>query len=300
MSFPRSGPRRLTRRFGAGPRFRPGKPVTPKRSCEPASAGWRLPTTPEDEVLDWNELRSKLHLSPEPPIDPETVDIDQLHLSRLALIPIDRLDDDRLLALYRQAGKWGLRRVRNQVSRRLDQRPSLLVKGRIEALTLYADLAVEAAQEGDREEADRWLTKGRQAESPQKRSAHSLAWEMVGLQVKMLLDPPDVWVPALAVILERCRGNQEATSAVLLRLVSLGLVQAGVDPKRPEQLMLDTQILEAYLKRYGPRVTTATGELGVAASQGEIWTPESPGSPSPIWTPGSPSSPRREPRRNRS
>ena len=116
---------------------------------------------------------------------------------------------------------------------------------------------------------------------------------MVGLQVKMLLDTPDVWVPVLAVILERCRGNQEATSAVLLRLVSLGLVQAAVDPNHPEQLVLDTQILEAYLKRYGPRVTTATGELGVAASQSEIWTPESPGSASPIWTPGSGSAPAR-------
>ena len=91
----------------------------------------------------------------------------------------------------------------------------------------------------------------------------------------MMLDEPEVWVPVLAVILERYRGNQEATSAVLLRLVSLGLVQAGVDPNRPDQMVLDTQILEQYLKRYGPRVTTATGELGVAASQGEIWTPES-------------------------
>ena len=65
---------------------------------------------------------------------------------------------------------------------------------------------------------------------------------------------------------------------MLLRLVSLGLVQAGVDPNRPDQLLLDTQMLEQYLKRYGPRVTTATGELGVAASQAEIWTPESAGS----------------------
>ena len=43
-----------------------------------------------EQVLDWNELRTKLHLSPEPAIDPETVEIDQLHLSRLALVPIDR------------------------------------------------------------------------------------------------------------------------------------------------------------------------------------------------------------------
>lgn len=75
---------------------------------------------------------------------------------------------------------------------------------------------------------------------------------------------------------------------MLLRLVSLGLVQAGVDPKRPDHLILDTQMLEAYLKRYGPRVTTATGGLGVAAaSQTGLWTPEATEAPSAIWTPGS-------------
>jgi tetratricopeptide (TPR) repeat protein len=240
-----------------------------------------------EEVLDWNGVRTTLHLSPEPAIDPETVEIDRIHLSRIALVPIDRLDDARLLALYRFSVKWGLRRVRNRVSRLLDERPTLLTTGQIELIKLYGDLALEAAQDGDRAQADAWLTKGRQSESPQKRSAHALPWELIGLQVKMLLEPPDVWVPVLAVMLDRCRGNQEATSAILLRLVSLGLVQAGVDPKRPDQLILDTQVLEQYLKRYGPRVTTATGELGVAASQGDIWTPESSGVPSPIWTPGS-------------
>jgi tetratricopeptide (TPR) repeat protein len=240
-----------------------------------------------DSLLDWSELRSKLHLKPEPPIDPESVDVDQLHLSRLASIPIDRLNDDRLVAIYRQAVKWGLRRVKNQAARLIDQRPSLMTTGRIELIDLYGDLAVEAAHDGDRPRAEEWLVRGRQAESPKKRSANALAWEMIGLEVKMLLDEPEVWVPVLAVILERCRGNNEATSAVLLRLVSLGLVQAGVDPKRPDQLILDTQMLEQYLKRYGPRVTTATGELGVAASQSEIWTPESTEASSPIWTPGS-------------
>jgi hypothetical protein len=244
-------------------------------------------------LLDWDALRSKLHLNPEPAIDPDSVDIDQLHLSRLASVPVERLGDDRLLALYRQAAKWGLRRVRNRAARLIDQRPSLFVTGRIEHINLYGDLALEAAQDGDRTNAENWIARGRQAESPQKRAAHSLAWEMISLEVKMLLDEPEVWVPVLAVILERCRGNQEATSAVLLRLVSLGLVQAGVDPNRPEQLLLDTQMLEQYLKRYGPRVTTATGELGVAASQAEIWTPDSGATPSPIWTPGSTSGPAR-------
>ena len=249
-----------------------------------------------EQVLDWNELRTKLHLSPEPALDPETVEIDQLHLSRLALVPIEGLSDEKLPALFHQATRWGLRRVRNRVARMLDQRPSLITMARIPVITLYAELALEAAQDADRAGADAWLTKGRQAESPQKRSANSVAWEMIGLQVKMILDPPEVWVPALAVILERYQGNEEATSAVLMRLVNLGLVQAAVDPKRPDQLILDTRILEAYMKEYGPRVTTATGKLGVAASQSEIWTPETAGSSAPIWTPGSPSAPAQVPK----
>ena len=100
----------------------------------------------------------------------------------------------------------------------IDQRPSLLIKGRIEPITLYGDLALDAAQRNDRAEAENWLARGRQSEPPQKRPAHALAWEMIELQVKMVLDEPEVWVPDLAVILERYRGNQEATSAVFLRL----------------------------------------------------------------------------------
>ena len=99
-------------------------------------------------------------------------------------------------------------------------------------------------------------------------------WEMIELQVQMVLDEPEVWVPSLAVILERYRGNQEATSAVFLRLINLGLVQVVQDPNRPDQMALDTRTLEYYLNQYGPRVTTASGQLGVAATRGEIWTPD--------------------------
>ena len=38
---------------------------------------------------------------------------------------------------------------------------------------------------------------------------------------------------------------------------------------------------------YGPKVTTASGYLGVSATRGEIWTPGSEAKGSAIWTPGS-------------
>ncbi|HKI21070.1 MAG TPA: hypothetical protein VKA15_24475, partial [Isosphaeraceae bacterium] len=81
----------------------------------------------------------------------------------------------------------------------------------------------------------------------------------------------------------------EATSALLLRLVNLGLVQVVIDPARPEQIVLDTRVLEDFLSQYGPRVTTVTGQAGLAATRGEIWTPDSAPGGSSIWTPGSPS-----------
>ena len=75
---------------------------------------------------------------------------------------------------------------------------------------------------------------------------------------------------------------------MFLRLINLGLVQVVQDPNRPEQMALDTRTLEYYLNQFGPRVTTASGQLGVAATRGEIWTPDAGGGGgSPIWTPGS-------------
>jgi hypothetical protein len=104
----------------------------------------------------------------------------------------------------------------------------------------------------------------------------------------MMLDGPEVWVKTLAVILEQYRGNQEATSAIFVRLIKFGLVQVVADPNHPDQVALDTRTLDDYLNRFGPRVTTAGGELGVAATRSEIWTPESgAGGGGSLWTPGS-------------
>jgi tetratricopeptide (TPR) repeat protein len=254
----------------------------------------QLQESPEGwiDLVDWDKLRAELHLKPEPAIDPSTVDIDELPLSRLMMIPIDRLDDDRVLALYARSREWGIRHVLNRVARLIDSRPSLMVKGKIEAPTLYGELALDAAGRSDRTGALDWIKRGIDSEPPSKRSAHALSWGLIELQVQMVLDEPEVWVKSLAVILEAYRGNNEATSAIFLRLINLGLVQVVPDPNNPDQVALDTRTLEYYLNRFGPRVTTAAGELGVAATRGEIWTPASGagsagGKGGAIWTPGS-------------
>ena len=105
-------------------------------------------------------------LKAEPAIDPERVDIDELPLSRLSLFPLDRLDDDRILALYRRAREWGVRRVMNRVARLIDARPSLLVKGKIEPTTLYGELALDAAGRSDRDRGDRLARSRRRVRAP--------------------------------------------------------------------------------------------------------------------------------------
>lgn len=250
---------------------------------EETSEGWV-------DLIDWNAFRAKLNIDAEPPIDPDHVNIDELPLSRLSRVPVDRLDDDRLLALYHRSREWGIRAVTARAARLIDSRPALLVKGKIDPTTLYGELALDAAGRGDRALAKHWLARGVESDPPLKRSANALAWEMIDLQIQMVLDSPETWVPTLAVILDRYRGNQEATSAVFLRLINLGLVRVVPEPNRPDHVGLDTRVLEHYLNQYGPRVTTASGQLGVAATRGEIWTPESAaggGGGASIWTPGS-------------
>ena len=50
----------------------------------------------------------------------------------------------------------------------------------------FGGLAVDAAHNKDRSEAELWLERGRQAESSFKRSAHALAWELLDVEIGIL------------------------------------------------------------------------------------------------------------------
>jgi hypothetical protein len=110
--------------------------------------------------------------------------------------------------------------------------------------------------------------------------------------VRATTEQPESWVPQLAVVLERYKNHKEAGSIVLRTLLDLGLVQAVPSPDRDGEIFLDSRSLQAVLAKYGPRVTTSTGALGVSAARSEIWTPSSDasGPAGNIWTPGTDSS----------
>jgi hypothetical protein len=56
----------------------------------------------------------------------------------------------------------------------------------------------------------------------------------------------------------------------------------GVDAEDREPVAL-----QQLIARYGPRVQTASGEVGVSATRGGIWTPGAPQGGGGVWTPGS-------------
>ncbi len=107
------------------------------------------------------------------------------------------------------------------------------------------------------------------------------------IQTRASFEPIADWVPELAGILERYEGNEQASRIVTTRLIDMGLVRLFTQPDRPGELMLDSRVLQQVLSLYGPKVTTSSGYLGVSATRGEIWTPQSSAQGSPVWTPGS-------------
>ena len=109
---------------------------------------------------------------------------------------------------------------------------------------------------------------------------------MMEVQTRASFDPLDDWVPELAMILERYREHEQASMVVATRLIEMGLLRLVSPPDRPGEVMLDTRVVQQLLSLYGPKVTTSSGYLGVSATRGEIWTPQSAAQGSAIWTPG--------------
>ena len=230
---------------------------------------------PWRESVDFGALRASLKVPPEPPIDPETVDIEQLHLARLALVPVDRLSDERLVAYYRRAKRTMQLGAVERAARVLLERPERRDDGadRTPAASLRPGRL--AAARGQFAEAFDWVRRGRQADPVSARASNAPVWDMLEVRLKTRSEPPERWVPELAVVLERYGNDAAANEKVLLALVDMGLLRLVAHPERPQEVMIDPRVLQALMAEYGPRVTTSSGQLGVSATKGEIWTPGS-------------------------
>jgi hypothetical protein len=243
--------------------------------------------------IDFEAQRAMLKIAPEPPVDPETAEIDRLHLARLIFVPADRLSDEKLVALYRRARTFALGQVIEQAARVLVARPAAWEPAKLEPVTIYSDLATIAASDDRMTEAFDWIRRGRQADPAPARTRNAALWDMLEIRIKAQSESPEVWVPDLAVVMDRYLNDQAANPAIMLNLLEMGLLRMVPNPDDPEQILVDSQVLQALMTRYGPRVTTASGQLGVSATRGALWTPGSEpsgtggGGGGGLWTPGS-------------
>jgi hypothetical protein len=237
----------------------------------------------------FQKLRERLGIAPEPEIDPATVDIEQLHLARLRLVPAEQLDDDRLAMLHQLARRYGLLEVLERTSRILADRPDLWEKAGTGAASLFAEAASLEAAQGRTAEALDWLRRGRQVDPSPERAQRQTFWDMAEIRIRATAEPPEVWVPQLAAVLDGAAQDPNANRVIMTNLINMGLIEVHPNPDDPRQPLLDARPLEMLMAEYGPRVTTASGQLGVAAAKGGLWTPGSStgGGGGGIWTPGS-------------
>jgi hypothetical protein len=109
------------------------------------------------------------------------------------------------------------------------------------------------------------------------------------VRLRARLDRLEDWVPELSIVLDRYHTDPAANQAIVSHLVALGLIQMARHPDNPDEILLDSRPLQLLLTQFGPKVTTASGRLGVSAARGGIWTPgsEAGGAGGGLWTPGS-------------
>ena len=243
----------------------------------------------EEQFEKLETVRRRLSIPGEPALDPAKTDIETVHLSRLVDIDIARLDDERLQAYSRRAQRHAVTRAIERALRLLIDRTPPHERTSVEArsrVTLLIDLLLSRR---NLVEAAEWLERARAAESDATRALAAPHWDMTEIRLRLQTEEPDVWVPELVLVLDRYRGDKNAAAVTLRHLIDLGFVQVVANPDKPSDLMLDSRILQMLLAEYGPRVTTASGELGISATRGEIWTPNAGaggGAKGGLWTPG--------------
>jgi tetratricopeptide (TPR) repeat protein len=300
---------RLVREHGAAT-VRDVWPVTPmpylggRTPAAAAAAGnaevplraalFQLELAPEPwrDGFDFAALRAKLGVGPEAAVDPDTVDLNLLHVARLNLVPVERLSDARLVEFYGRARSSMQLDATERAALRLVENPSVAVVAKIESRVIYSDLIAVCSSRGQVARALEWLRRGRQADPASARASNAPYWDMLEIRLRSRVDPPESWVAELAVVLQRHGNDKVANEKVVMALIDMGLMRLVARAERPEEVFLDASPLQALMEAYGPRITTASGELGVAASRGQLWTPgsEPGGSGGALWTPGSGSS----------
>ena len=244
--------------------------------------------------LDFPALRARLKIVPEPEIDPEIVDIDRLHLSRLWRVAGREARRPEVADPIRPAHEALLPQALRNAVRAIVDRPSMLERPEIDRFSIFSDLANLATSHDNRPRRSTGSPRGERpnprrsragtprdgtcwrsasGRGPRRRSRGCRTWRSCwSVTSRIASRASRSWATCSTWVW--CRSSRTRTT--------------------PTDMMLDSRRLQAVLMEYGPKVTTASGGLGVSAAKGEIWTPSGPaggGSGGGLWTPGGAAAP---------
>ncbi len=218
--------------------------------------------------FDFNELRRKLGVPEQPPIDPSHVSLAELTLARMSRVDVKKLTDEQLVDLYQRADHYrhiaALRHLANEVI----ARPG--IDDKLDKAEVYGLLA---QIEPDGSQAVEYLNKARAAAEAGKKS--TAPWDLAELALRI------------------SRGEVADADRLLHHIRDQHIREPGV-AQALYQILTDAGIIgpdgrPAMPAGGAPREGADIVVPGGGAEPGKLWTPGSDepsgGKKSAIWTP---------------
>lgn len=227
-----------------------------------------LAASPAMPTFDFNELRTRLGLPGQQPIDPSTVALQELSLLRLGRVEVKKLTDEQLVDLYKRADHYRHIVALRKLAEEVIARPSLdKLLNKAEVYGLLAQL------EPDSHKAIALLDEARKAAEASK--ASTAPWDLAELAMRIAAGEVAEADRLLNHIRQEHIREQGVAQALFQILSDAGII--GPDG-RPTAAA-------AAAAGESPGIVVP----GAAAEPGKIWTPGSDqpsGKKSALWTPG--------------
>jgi hypothetical protein len=215
--------------------------------------------------VDLNELRGRLQLPLDEPIDPAGQDLDMLPLVRLYRLDAKKLTDEQLSKALHRAVAFRVRQSTLRLAREIESRPSMSAIDRAQAHGILATIAA------DIEQALEHLSQARLAAKEAKISCAGFDLEELAVRLS--------------------HGRVEGFIELVQHINNAHRTEPGV-AERLFQFLYEAGLIDEHGR---PREMPAreAAELvvpgGAAAAAGKIWTPDSEaaaGKKSSLWVPG--------------
>ena len=217
--------------------------------------------------LDFNQLRAKLGLPTQQPIDPTQVSPNELPLLRLARVEVAKLSDEQLADLYRRADHYRNIAALRQLAHEIVARPSL--EKQLDKAEVYGVLA---QTEPNTQQAFAYLEQARAAAEAAKKS--TAPWDLAELALRI------------------GRGDVPEADRLLHHIRDQHIREPGV-AQALFQILAEAGIISPDGRPTAAAAAEAPGIVvpgAAAAEPGKIWTPggdqPTSGKKSALWTPG--------------